>query len=67
MLLLVCLESVVRCLLSTGEPVLRSLHDMWSPPVAFLIFILNHTTIVGMCQNAKYGINNLKIACFFFR
>ena len=21
-------------------------------------FLLNHTTIVGMCQNAKYGINN---------
>ena len=21
-------------------------------------FLLNHTTIVGMCQHAKYGINN---------
>jgi hypothetical protein len=36
----VLFKSVVRCLLSTGEPALRSLHDIWSTPVAFLIFIL---------------------------
>jgi hypothetical protein len=37
---IVLFKSVVRCLLSTGAPALRSLHDIWSTPVAFLIFIL---------------------------
>ena len=39
-------KSVVRCLLSTGEPALRSLHDIWSTPVAFLIFILLTSLVI---------------------
>ena len=36
-------KSVVRCLSSTGEPALRSLHDT---PVAFLIFILLTSLVI---------------------
>jgi hypothetical protein len=35
----VLFKSVVRCLLSTGEPALRSLHDIWSTPVAFFVIL----------------------------
>jgi hypothetical protein len=43
----VLFKSVVRCLLSTGEPALRSLHDIWSTPVAFLILILLTSLVIG--------------------
>ena len=49
-------KSVVRCLLSTGEPALRSLHDIWSTPVAFLIFILLTSLVivsVFVCLKSK--------------
>jgi tetrahydromethanopterin S-methyltransferase subunit E len=32
--------------LSTGEPASRSLHDIWSTPVAFLIFILLTSLVI---------------------
>jgi hypothetical protein len=35
-----------QLLLSTGEPALRSLHDIWSTPVAFLIFILLTSLVI---------------------
>jgi hypothetical protein len=47
---IVLFKSVVRCLLSTGAPALRSLHDIWSTPVAFLILIL-------LISFMKYGGN----------
>ena len=43
---IVLFKSVVRCLLSTVEPALRSLHDIWSTPVAFLIFILLTSLVI---------------------
>jgi cellulose synthase/poly-beta-1,6-N-acetylglucosamine synthase-like glycosyltransferase len=36
----------MSCLLSTGEPALRSLHDIWSTPVAFFIFILLTSLVI---------------------
>ena len=36
----------MRYLLSTGEPAVRSLHDIWSTPVAFLIFILLTSLVI---------------------
>jgi hypothetical protein len=37
---LLLLTSVVICLLSTGAPARKSLDEIWSTPVAFLMFIL---------------------------
>jgi hypothetical protein len=31
----------------TGEPALRSLHDIWSTPAAFLILILLTSLVIG--------------------
>jgi hypothetical protein len=47
---IVLFKNVVRCLWSTGEPALRSLHDICSTPVAFLIFILLTSLVIVSVQ-----------------
>jgi hypothetical protein len=61
----VLFKSVVRCLLSTGAPALRSLHDIWSTPVAFLIVVPLHKKNDPLdkkkLSSCQYSANNLKI------
>jgi hypothetical protein len=62
---IVLFKSVVRCLLSTGEPALRSLHDIWSTPVAFLIFILLTSLVIVCVCWFEIEINLVLLERFF--
>ena len=64
---IVLFKSVVICLLSTGAPALRSLHDIWSTPVAFLILILlTSFVIVSVFVNLKSKLKLLVDRFFWY-